>query len=107
MAIKIVVPSIPQVKIPEIPNFSNVKVDTTGIQASVKAANQATKEIKRSSLFARLAPYKAKTVSILGKSNPLSETDKTAVTKLCKDIKENGWLDAGTENWCKEQGINI
>ena len=107
MEIKINIPKIAPVKVPTIPNFSNIKVDTTAINASVDAAVANSKNIKRTSLFAQLSPFKAKTITIMGKPGTLSEADRIKATKIVEELKANNWLDAENEKWCIANGITI
>lgn len=105
--IKIDIPNIQPINIPKVPDFSNVKIDTTEIQSSVQAAQKIAKESKRNCLFAQLASYKVKTVPICGKINPLSEDDRSAVQKIIDQLVANNWLDEQTKNWCSENGITF
>lgn len=107
MEIKINIPKIEPVKVPTIPNFSNIKVDTSAINATVETAAESAKNIKRASLFAQLAPFKAKTIPIMGKACTLSEDDRITATKIVSQLIENNWLDAENEKWCIANGITI
>lgn len=107
MAIQIVIPQIPQVKIPTIPDFSNISINTAEIQASVKAAGEIAKNGRRTSLFAQLAPYKAKCICICGEKHGLSEDERISASKLVAELLANNWLDDATRHWAEENGIMV
>ncbi len=97
------IPTFPTIKVPEF----KVSVDTSGISAAVKSATAAGKNIERTSLFSQLAPYKVKTVPIMGKARPLCKEDVAAVTEIVRKLNANNWLDADTRAWCTENGISV
>ena len=105
--VRINIPEIPTVKMPTIPDFSNIKVDTSGINSTVTAAIDCSKSVKRTCLITQLATYKTKTISIMGQSRSLSEEDRIAVEKIITELHANDWLDSSTREWCANNNITV
>ena len=106
---KVNIPVVKKVVVPNVPDFSGIKfvVDTSKINAVVEAGLENKRRVDRECLFARLACFKAKTVSINEKTIELSEVDHAEAQKIVNKLISENILDEGNRKWAEEHGLTV
>lgn len=107
--IKIDIPVIKKVEVPNVPDFSGIKftVDTSKINAVVEAGLENKRKVDRDCLFAQLSCFKAKTVSLTDQPIALSATDHVEAQKIINKLISENILDDGNRKWAVEHGLTV
>ena len=107
--IKIDIPVIKKVVVPNVPDFSGIKftVDTSKINSVVDAALEIKRKVDRDCLFAQLSCFKAKTVSLTDHPIALSEADHAEAQKVINKLISENILDEGNRKWAIEHGLTV